>query len=48
MKDVVDSLPFSLQDNENIPVNAWKLTATIWSKTFNYKQAVESIELDKG
>ena len=48
MKDVVDSLPFSLQDNENIPVNAWKLTANIWSKTFNYNQAVESIELDKG
>ena len=37
MKDVFDSVPFNLQDHENIPRTAQKLIATIRNKVFNYK-----------
>ena len=30
--DVIDSLPFNLQDHENIHVTTYKLTATILNK----------------
>ena len=36
MKDVFDSLPFNLQDHEDIPTTTYKLTATIRNKVFNY------------
>ena len=47
MKDVVECLPFELLDHENIPATTYKLTGTIRNKVFNYKQAVESIQLDQ-
>ena len=47
MKDIIDSLPFNLQDHENIPVTTYKLTATIRNKVFNCKETVEPIELDE-
>ena len=48
MKDVIGSLPFNLQDHENIPVTTNKLTATIRNIIFNHKKIVEPIELDEG
>ena len=42
MKDFSESLPFNPQDHENIPVTAYKFTATIRNNVFNYKQT-ESI-----
>ena len=39
MKNVIDSLPFNLQDHRNIPV-------TFRNKVFNYKQTIKSIELN--
>ena len=47
MKDIIDCLPFNLQDHENIPVTTYKLTATIRNKVFNCKETVEPIELDE-
>ena len=47
MKDVINSLPFNLQDHENIPVATYKFTATISNTVFQYKQTVASIKLDK-
>ena len=47
MKDIIDSLPFNLQNYENIHVTTDKLTATIRNKVFNYKERVESIKLDE-
>ena len=44
----IDSLPFNLQDHENIPVTIYKFTATFRNKAFTYKQTVESIELNGG
>ena len=38
MKDVIDSLPFNLQDHESIPRTTYKLTATTSSKVFKYKK----------
>ena len=48
MKDFIDSLPFSHLDRESIPVTTYILTATIRNIVFNYKQTVESKELDEG
>ena len=45
MNDVFD--PFNLQEHENIPVTTYKLVATIRNKVFNYKQTVETIELEE-
>ena len=44
IKDVIDSLPFNVQDHESISVTTYKLTATIRNKVFNYKQTVESLK----
>ena len=48
MKDAIDYLQFNLQDHESILATTYKLTATITNKFFNYKQILESIELDEG
>ena len=48
MNDVIDSLPFNLQEHENILVTTYKLIATIRNKVFNYKQTVDTIELEEG
>ena len=44
MKNVINSLPFNIQDHENIHVTTDKLTATIRNNVFNYKERVESVE----
>ena len=38
MKDAIDSLSINLQDQEDIPVIPYKLTATIKNKVFNHKK----------
>lgn len=48
MKDVIDSFLFNLQDHEHMPVTTCKLTAIVRNKVLNYKQTVESIELEEG
>ena len=38
MKFIIDSLPFNLQDHENIPVTTYKLNATNRNEVFSYKK----------
>ena len=48
MNDVIDSLPFTLQVHEKIPVTTYKLTATSRNKVFSYEKTVELMGLDEG
>lgn len=53
MEDAIDFLLFSHQDGEKISLTTYKLTTTIKSilkrgKGFNYKQTLDSIDLDDG